>query len=231
VQNQFLAVVLCFYRFLAYREAISENPAVGVRYAREPTTLPRGVPSPATINHILEQPDLGTPIGLRDRAILEVLYSSGLRKSELIGLTLKALDLDDGRLSIWEGKGGKDRVVPVGKLAISFIRQYLRLVRPGLITPSTPQDILFLSMRGRKLSKNSLLDIVKKNTTSAGLSAYSITPHTLRHAFATHLIQNGAKLRCVQEMMGHANISTTQIYVHLAIRDLKRVHRKTHPLG
>lgn len=231
VQNQFLAVVLCFYRFLVYREALPENPATGVRYAREPTPLPRGVPSTGTIRHLLDQPDLSTAIGLRDRAILEILYSCGLRKSELIGLTLKALDFDDDRLSVWEGKGGKDRVVPIGKLAISFVKQYLKLVRPWLLTPATPPDILFLRMRGRKLPKNSLLVILDKYAKACGMVHGSITPHTLRHAFATHLIQNGAKLRHVQEMMGHATISTTQIYVHLAIRDLKKVHRKTHPLG
>jgi len=231
VQNQFVAVVLCFFRFLVYREVLAENPVAGIRYAREPSQLPRGVPSTTDISRIIEQPDLGTMMGLRDRAIMEVLYSSGLRKSELIDLTLNALDLDDGRLNVWGGKGEKDRVVPIGVLATSFVRQYLKLVRPWLAGPATPADILFLSMRGKKLCKNSLLRLVEKYAAAAGLAAFDITPHTFRHAFATHLIQNGANLRHVQDMMGHANISSTQTYVHLAIRDLRRVHKKTHPLG
>jgi integrase/recombinase XerD len=231
VQNQFLAVVQCFFRFLVYREALTESPATGVRYAREPAKLPRGIPSADAISRILEQPDLNTPMGLRDRAIMEVLYSCGLRKGELIALSPTALNLDEGRLSIWAGKGEKDRVIPVGKLAIHFVRQYMELVRPWLVTPVTPPDVLFLSMRGRRLPKNSLFCLVKKHAVAAGTSSHGITPHTFRHAFATHLIQNGANLRHVQEMLGHANISSTQTYVHLAIRDLKRVHRRTHPLG
>jgi len=231
VQNQFMAVVLCFFRFLVYREVLTENPAAGVRYARELSQLPRGVPSVAAMSHILEQPDLGSQMGLRDRTIMEVLYSCGLRKSELINLTLDALNLDDGRVNIWCGKGEKDRVVPIGVIASKCVRDYISLVRPWLVGPSTPADILFLSMRGRKLSKNSLLYICQKYAAAAGMAACGITPHTFRHAFATHLIQNGANLRHVQDMLGHASISSTQTYVHLAIRDLRRVHRKTHPLG
>ncbi|MEI6212175.1 MAG: tyrosine-type recombinase/integrase [bacterium] len=133
-------------------------------------------------------------------------------------------------MSVWTGKGEKDRVLPIGKIAVGFIKQYIAMVRPWLVNPVTPDRLLFLSMRGRKLSKNALLCMVGKYASAAGLG-HGITPHSLRHAFATHLIQNGANLRHVQEMLGHSQISTTQLYVHLTIRDLKRVHRKTHPLG
>lgn len=231
VRNQFLAVVLCFYRFLAYREALPENPGSGVRYAREPLVLPRRVPSPSEMARIIEQPDIDTPGGLRDRTILEVLYSCGLRKEELIALTLDAVNLDEGRLGVWAGKGEKDRVVPIGTTAAHFVRQYVELARPRLAGPESPPALLFLSMRGRRLSKNSLADIVRKHATAAGLGASGLTPHAVRHAFATHLIQNGASLRHVQDMLGHASIASTQVYVHLTIPDLRRVHRKTHPLG
>lgn len=231
VQNQFMAVVLSFYRFLTYREAFRINPATGIRHARKPSPLPKRVPSPAAIARILEQPDLGTPMGLRDRAILEILYSCGLRKSELISLTIDALDLDASRVAVWGGKGEKDRVVPIGKMAVSLLRQYLALARPGLVGPSSPSNVVFLSMRGRRLSKNTLFCLVEKYARNASMGDSGITPHIFRHAFATHLIQNGARLRHVQEMLGHAQISSTQIYVHLTIPDLKRVHRKTHPLG
>lgn len=232
VQNQFLAVVVAFFRFLSYREILRQNPATAIRYARKPSPLPQQVPSPTMIAQILKRPDLGTSMGLRDRAILEVLYSCGLRKSELIGLTLDALDLDDGRVSVWGAKGEKDRVVPIGKAATVLLRQYLTNVRPWLVDPAAPSNALFLSMRGgHRLPKNALFCLVAKYAAQANMGGRGITPHTFRHAFATHLIQNGAPLRHVQEMLGHSQISSTQIYIHLTITDLKRVHRKTHPLG
>lgn len=231
VRNQFLAVVLGFLRFLVYREAIPQSPGVGIRYAREPTMLPRRTPSPSDMDRIMAQPDIHTPMGLRDRAILEVLYSCGLRKEELISLTVTAVNLDEGRVEIWAGKGDKDRVVPIGAMAVHFVRQYIGRARPLFISPGTSADTLFLSASGKRLSKNSLLAITQRYAASAGVGAVRITPHTFRHAFATHLIQNGANLRHVQEMLGHAKISSTQIYVHLTIPDLKRVHRKTHPIG
>jgi len=162
---------------------------------------------------------------------MEVLYSCGLRKSELIDLTIDAVNMSDCRLTVWNGKGEKDRVVPIGKIAIHFVRRYLKHARHGLVGPETPEDVLFLSKRGRKLSKNSVLSIIGKHAKAAGMTAAKISPHAFRHAFATHLIQNGANLRHVQDMMGHADISTTQTYIHLAIRDLRLVHKRTHPMG
>lgn len=145
---------------------------------------------------------------------------------------MDAFDLDAGRVSVWGGKGEKDRVVPIGKTAITLVRQYLETVRPWLAgSDATPSDVVFLSMRGQRLPKNALFCLVGKYVAQAGMGGRGITPHTFRHAFATHLIQNGAPLRHVQEMLGHAQISSTQIYVHLTITDLKSVHRKTHPLG
>lgn len=231
VQNQYLAVVLCLFRFLTQRGILLDNPTVGIRYAREPSPLPRGIPSPEFMRQFLDQPDLATPLGLRDRAILEVLYSCGLRKSELIALTIDSIDLDDGRVSVWSGKGSKDRVVPIGKMASAFVQQYLIQARARLVTPRSPADTLFLSMRGGRLSKNTILCLVEKYAKAVGMAASGITPHSIRHAFATHLIQNGAKLKHVQEMLGHTKLSSTQVYVHLTISDLKKAHRKAHPLG
>lgn len=212
VQNQFLSAVLGFYKFLSYREALRENPVLGIRYAREPAPLPHGVPSSSDMSKLLALPELDTPMGLRDRAILEILYSSGLRKSELINLRIDALDLEHGCVAVWSGKGEKDRVVPLGAMAASFVRQYLALVRPWLVNAVTPAGVLFLSLRGRRLCKNAVLELVGRYASRLGLGR-QITPHTIRHAFATHLIQNGASLRHVQEMLGHAQISTTQVYI------------------
>ncbi len=231
VRNQFLAVVLGFFRFLAYREVIPTNPGNGIRYARVPIRLPRRIPSPSDMDRILAQPSINTPRGLRDRAILEVLYSCGLRKEELMSLTIPAVNLEERRVEVWTGKGSRDRVVPMGAMAVHYVRQYIDRARPFLVRPDSPTDMLFLSRSGKRLSKNSLLEITQPYAASAGLGSAGITPHTFRHAFATHLIQNGANLRHVQEMLGHAKISSTQIYVHLTIADLKRVHHKTHPIG
>jgi len=231
VHNQYLAVVISFFRYLAFRDITACNPTTGIRYARESKPLPKPPLSRPAMRAILGQPVIDTILGLRDRAILEVLYSCGLRKSELIALTTDALNLEEGWVSVWAGKGNKDRVVPIGRMARLFVKQYLTLARPRLAVTAPSIRNLFLSSKGCPFSKNALLLIIQKYAARAGLGAQQITPHSFRHAFATHLIQNGASLRHVQEMLGHSKISSTQIYIHLTIKDIKRTHQRTHPLG
>ena len=231
VENQFMAVLACFFRFLAYQGVIDENPTEGMRYAREPTRLPVYTPSTEVMRRLLDQPDLKTALGLRDRAIMELMYSSGLRKMEVLTLPLDAVDHDNRRVSVWQGKGARDRVVPLGKVALHFIQSYLVHSRPLLLDRAAASKFLFLSGNGRRMSKNTIYGLVEKYALQAGFHKHDLTPHSFRHAFATHLIQNGAKLRHVQEMLGHAKLSSTQVYVHLTISDLRRAYQSYHPLG
>jgi integrase/recombinase XerD len=183
---------------------------------------------PSEVERLLQQPDLSKPAGVRDRAMLEMMYASGLRVSELLTLKTSNLLLEVNFIRVL-GKGLRERVVPVGREAVKWVRRYLREVRPGL-TGAASGEIIFLNMRGKQLSRMGFWKILKKYVEMANLKK-RVSPHTLRHSFATHLLEGGADLRAVQEMLGHADISTTQIYTHVDREYLKEVHRTFHPRG
>ena len=178
------------------------------------------------IEQLLESVDAKAPLGLRDRAMLELLYASGLRISELASAKLEHLDLEQGIVRV-TGKGNKTRLVPVGRKACAAIENYLARERPGLVRQKSGSEI-FLSVRGRRLTTVRIWQIVKAIARRSGLEA-NVYPHLLRHSFATHLLGNGADLRIIQEMLGHADISTTQVYTHVDQQRLKAVHHKFHP--
>jgi integrase/recombinase XerD len=180
------------------------------------------------VTALLAAPDPDDPLGLRDRAMLELLYASGLRISELVGLTLTSLNLRQGVLRVL-GKGGKERLVPVGQEALRWVEGYLASARPILVR-GRATAALFPSRRGRPMTRQTFWHAVKRYAAAAGITR-EISPHTLRHAFATHLLNHGADLRAVQMMLGHADLSTTQIYTHIAQRRLKELHRMHHPRG
>ena len=215
-----------FHRFILGEGLGSANPSEQL----DTPTLVRHLPVVLTqdeMAHILEQPDTAKPLGLRDRALLETLYATGMRVSELTSLTLDQLLLEDALVRII-GKGNKERIVPMGSVARSFCDDYLRSVRPRLLQRGRPHRTVFLNHRGGPLSRMSVLTITKKYAAMAGI-ATDVHPHTFRHSFATHLLEGGADLRSVQEMLGHADISTTQIYTHVDRDYLKEVHRTFHP--
>ncbi len=181
------------------------------------------------IESLINAPDTATPLGMRDRAMLEMSYGAGLRVSELIGLELSNLFLEDSYIRVF-GKGSKERVIPVGNAAIDWTERYRRDVRPVLIAKGTPTDVLFLNARGRPLTRMGFWKILQKQVARSGVRE-RVKPHTLRHSFATHLLEGGADLRAVQEMLGHADISTTQIYTSVDREYLKEIHRTFHPRG
>lgn len=226
-QNDMLSAVKQFMRFLHERDYIVSDPAKDVRYAKQPQSLPRGILTPSEARKIIHAPDTKTAIGYRDRTILEVLYTTGIRKEELNNLTLNDVDYRDGFLRIIRGKGNKDRIVPLGRIACRYLENYIKTVRPELIKdPYNPH--LFLSLRGKGLSKNRVWDLVKKYAQKAKVRK-NVHPHTFRHTCATAMLKNKADLTSIRKMLGHASLNTTQIYTHLTITDLKDVHKRCHP--
>lgn len=212
------------YRFAVREGLLDEDPMENLRAPRPFKALPRAL-STSQVEALLEGPDVTTALGLRDRAILEVLYAAGLRVSELTGLRPEDVDLQLGILTC-TGKGGKERLVPLGQQARQWVRLYLEEVR-GLLA-RRPVPYLFLNQRGGRLSRMGLWGIVRRHAVRAGLQRL-LTPHVLRHSFATHLLERGADLRAVQAMLGHADISTTQIYTHVSRGRLRRVYDQFHP--
>lgn len=214
-----------FFRFMVRERIISSNPALHIESPRIYRSLPVVMSQPE-VERILSAIDVKEKFGLRDRAALEVLYSSGLRISELINLTVANLFLEVGHIRV-VGKGGKERIVPIGEEAVEFVRRYLDQERPQ-IAKDDSRDVLILNRFGRKLSSMGMFNLVRKRVKAAGITKH-VTPHTFRHSFASHLVDGGASLRAVQEMLGHADISTTQIYTQLDRSYLKSVHREFHP--
>jgi integrase/recombinase XerD len=213
------------YRFAVREGRLAADPMENLRAPKAFATLPRFL-SVEQVDGLLSAPDTSSPLGLRDRAILEVLYASGLRVSELIGLRARDVDLELGILTAF-GKGSKERLVPVGSSACGWVSRYLAEVRPRLLKgKEAPQ--LFLSNRGGKLSRMGLWGIVRRHAVSAGVQRV-LTPHVLRHSFATHLLERGADLRSLQAMLGHADISTTQIYTHITRERLRKIYDQFHP--
>jgi len=219
-----LAAIKSFHKY-AVREGITENfPTADIKVPKRAKKLPKAL-SLKQVGMLLEQPKGAGKGEIRDRAILEVLYSCGLRVSELVSLDIEDVDLRDGYIRCF-GKGSKERIVPLGSYALEALTEYINKSRRELAGNYRP-SALFLSTRGTRLSRVSCWKIVKKHAEKAGIK--DMHPHLLRHSFATHLLANGADLRAVQELLGHADISTTQIYTHITKGELKDVYQKTHP--
>ena len=214
-----------FYRFLTAERYTEDDPTRLIESARSWSKLP-GVLSVEEMQSLLEQPNTSKPLGLRNMVVLEIMYATGLRVSELTGLRITDLNPEIGYLRCL-GKGNKERVVPIGSKALAAVKEYLDSGRP-LLNPEG--DYLLVNNRGKKLTRDGVLRIIKKLAKSAGIQK-NVSPHTLRHCFATHLLERGADLRSLQEMLGHADIATTQIYTHVNSKRLKDVHQKFHPRG
>jgi integrase/recombinase XerD len=216
-----------YYRHALAKSRIADDPSAHLAHPKRGRPLP-GSMSEGEVKALLAAPNISEPLGLRDRAMLELLYASGLRISELVGLTTAAVNLRQGVVRV-VGKGGKERLVPVGQEAMRWLQRYLDQARPKL-RGSEISSALFPSRRGDFMSRQNFWYAVKRYAARAGI-ARDISPHTLRHAFATHLLNHGADLRAVQLMLGHADLSTTQIYTHIAQARLKDLHRQHHPRG
>ena len=216
-----------FYRYLLREGDIAVDPTLRVELPRVGRPLPKAI-SEADVEALLAAPDIDDPLGLRDRAMLEVLYACGVRVSELVGLTLEQISLRQGVLRAF-GKGRKERLVPLGEEALAWLERYLREAR-GTLLAGRPCDALFPSQRGEQMTRQTFWHRIKLHARTAGIST-SISPHTLRHAFATHLLNHGADLRTVQMLLGHSDLTTTQIYTHIARARLQALHAMHHPRG
>lgn len=217
-----------YFRHLIRRGYILKNPLERIPPPKLEKNLP-GVLEVSDIDKIFEVPDVEDKLGLRDRAILEILYACGLRVSELINLKTSDLFFDDDLIRAF-GKGSKERLIPIGSSAVTWVTNYLQRSRPLLEKKSKSHNYVFLNVRGTKFSRMGIWKMVSHYTEEAGIEK-EVHPHTFRHSFATHLIEGGADLRAVQEMLGHSDISTTQIYTHLDKDYIKQVHRDFHPRG
>ena len=220
-----LAALKTFWKFLVSEQIVKENPVVLVETPKLWKNIPE-VLNKEEVETLLDAPKKKGWLGIRDRAILELMYASGLRVSEVKELTKANINLEAGFVKCL-GKGGKERIVPLGRIAARSIDKYIQLSREKL-AQKTGDKHLFLSKLGRKISRQSLWKMIQKYAIQSGIKKH-ITPHTLRHSFATHLLEGGAELIGVQEMLGHADISTTQIYTHVSQDKLKKVHEKFHP--
>lgn len=219
-----LSSVRSLFAYLATQGLVSSDPSSVLSAPKKPAHLPRLVPND-DLARLLAAPD-DSVTGLRDRAVLELLYASGMRVSELCNLTMARLDLAQGQMTVM-GKGSKERIVPVHKLAVAHLRRYLAESRPRLARAHSGEWV-FLSARGNRLSEDAVRRLFKRYLKETGATG-SMSPHALRHTFATHLLDGGADLRTVQELLGHVALSTTQIYTHVSMKRLQDVHRTTHP--
>ena len=223
-----LSTLKRFYQYGLREKHIAADPTLKLdspkRVPRFPKTL-----SEADVEALLAAPDVNVPLGLRDRAMLEVLYASGLRVSELVGMKTIEANLEAGVVRVM-GKGSKERLVPLGEEAVDWVKRYLTEARPHFLKKKTPSDALFVTERGAGMTRQAFWHIIKRHGAQA-IPGKALSPHVLRHAFATHLINHGADLRVVQMLLGHADISTTQIYTHVARERLKQLHKMHHPRG
>ena len=221
-----LVTIKMLYKYMIMEGKISVNPMSSVNTLKFQRHLPEVLHYKA-VEEILQAPDCNDKLGIRDKAILELMYATGARVSEVASIKVSWINFDYGYIRC-QGKGSKQRIVPMGAEASKSIRRYLQEVRPFLVKIEGDEPLLFLSRTGKKLRRENIWSIVKKYTIKAGIRS-NISPHTLRHSFATHLLEGGADLRSVQEMLGHSNISTTQIYTHIDRKYLKSIHQKFHP--
>ena len=222
-----LAALRTFHKFLVREKITKDNPTDQVVSPKSLTALPHTL-APLDVESLLSSPKGESALAWRDRAMLEIIYATGLRVSELVSLKLSDLQMDVGYLTAF-GKRSKQRIVPLGETAIAVLQEYLQNGRPGL-EKQKGSHFLFLNRSGEGLTRQGFWKIIKRRALEAGISQ-SITPHTMRHSFATHLLENGADLRSVQAMLGHADISTTQIYTHVTRERLRKMHAEHHPRG
>lgn len=225
--NRRLSVFKRFFRWAAREHLVKADPTLKLHSARQPLRVPRTLSEPQ-VEALLGAPDVATPLGLRDRTMIELMYASGLRVSELVTLKTVYVGLDEGALRV-TGKGSKERVVPFGAEAHAWIRRYLAEGRSAILKGQA-SDALFVTARGGPMTRQMFWTLVKRHAVAAGIHA-PLSPHTLRHAFATHLLNHGADLRAVQMLLGHADISTTTIYTHVARERLRQLHQRHHPRG
>ncbi|ABE50596.1 Tyrosine recombinase XerD [Methylobacillus flagellatus KT] len=225
--SRLVASLRRFYRFALRESYISADPSIHIESPKLPRSLPKSL-SEDEVERLINAPDTNTNLGLRDRAMLETLYATGLRVSELVGMHVTELSLTDGVVRI-TGKGSKTRLVPLGEQAVEWLARYLQEGRPSILQQRL-SDHLFVTQRGEGMTRQAFWYLIKRYAAIAGIQA-SLSPHVLRHAFATHLLNHGADLRVVQMLLGHADISTTQIYTHVARERLKRLHQQHHPRG
>jgi integrase/recombinase XerD len=225
--NRRLSVFRRFFRHLMREGRRPDDPSLRLRTARQPQRFPSTL-SFAQVEALLEAPDVTTPLGLRDRAMLETLYATGLRVSELVDLPSVGVSLEQGVVRVI-GKGNKERLVPLGEHACHWLARWMREARRDLLGERA-SDAMFVTQRGRAMTRQMFWTLIRRYSIVAGITA-PLSPHTLRHAFATHLLQHGADLRVVQMLLGHADISTTQIYTHVARERLKTLHAQHHPRG
>jgi len=220
-----LTSIKMFYKFLTENNYINSNPTLNMETPKCESKLPQ-VLSIEEVDFLIQKPDRNTPLGLRDAAFLELLYATGLRVSEIISLSLNDINLEAGYLIAY-GKGSKERVIPIGEVAQNLIKKYLKKARPSLLR-NKQSHYLFITRIGKPMTRQGFWKLIKKYASSAGIKK-NITPHTLRHSFASHLLERGADLRSVQTMLGHVDISTTQIYTHVTTERLKKIHNQYHP--
>lgn len=224
--NRRLAALRRYYLWARRQGLVQHDPCLKLQASRQPPRFPKTI-SEAQVEALLQAPALSTTLGMRDRAMLETLYATGLRVSELVNLGVLDVNLSDGVVRVTQGKGGKDRLVPMGAEAQHWVERYLREGR-GALLGRHRSDALFVTGRGGPMTRQAFWQLVRKYAVKAGVLA-PLSPHVLRHAFATHLLNHGADLRVVQMLLGHADISTTQIYTHVARERLRQIHAKHHP--
>jgi integrase/recombinase XerD len=224
-QSHLISVLRSFYKFLVLEEKIEANPAAGISFPKRWKVLPKYL-TISQVESLLKSPDIQKPRGKRDRAILELMYATGLRISELIHLKLSQLYLEESFARIM-GKGNKERIVPIGEKARKCLEIYLNEVRSGLLKGKS-SDHVFINRLGTSFTRQGMWKLIKEYGNTVGISAH-LTPHVLRHSFATHLLEKGADLRSIQMMLGHSSISTTEIYTHLAKDKVKKIYDKFHP--
>jgi integrase/recombinase XerD len=225
--NRRLTVFKRYFRWALRERLVTADPTLRLQSAKQPLRVPKTL-TEAQVEALLEAPEVDTPLGLRDRTMLELIYASGLRVSELVTLKTFNVGMGEGVLRVL-GKGNKERLVPFGQVARDWIVRYLAEARPLILAGQQTED-LFVTARGQGMTRVMFWVIVKKHARAAGITA-PLSPHTLRHAFATHLLNHGADLRAVQMLLGHADISTTTIYTHVARERLKQLHAQHHPRG
>jgi len=227
-QRRLMASLKRLYRWLLDQGRLQSDPLRNIEKPKPLQRFPKTL-TEQQVESLLAAPDANTPLGLRDRAMLELLYATGLRVSELIGVRLFELSLNDNAVRVM-GKGSKERLVPLGEVAAEWLTRYLADARPALLGERS-SDAIFVTARGASMTRQMFWTLVKKHALQAGIAAQRISPHVLRHAFATHLLNHGADLRVVQLLLGHADISTTQVYTHVARERLKQLHATHHPRG